>query len=428
MIKMGILPADRFVVFNKTIINEQDKKILVMLYQPIIGSDAISLYFTLCSYLDKTDSCSNEVSHHTLMVSMQNALEDIIIAREKLEAVGLVKTFVKKGNVNNFIYEIFSPLSPKEFINNPLLSISLSSNIGLLEYRKTISFFKVPPIKLNDYEEITCLFNEVFEPVDITNFNSEIKNIKSYRKNKLLMNVEINLDEIISIIPDEMLNKKNITNETRDLLYKLVFVYNINSEQIKSIIFNSINEKHNIDKELLRENARKLYRFENGGRLPSLVYKNQPEYLRTKLNDSSNRSKIIYMFETTTPYNFLASKYHGSVPTKTDLKLVEYLLIELNLNPGVVNVLIDYVLRINNNKLTKAFVEAIAGQWCKSNIKTVTDAMKIAEDEYKNRQKIAKKKTVKIQAKPVWFDKKLEQNIASDEELKQMEKMLSEYR
>lgn len=428
MIKMSVLPADRFVVFNKTMINDQDKKLLVMLYQPIIGCDAISLYFTLCTYLDKSESFSAENLHHNLMTSMQLSLEDIIIAREKLEAVGLLKTYVKKGEINSYIYEIYSPLSPKEFITNPILSVSLSSNIGNVEYNKIISYFKIPHLKLNEYEDVTCLFNEVFEPIDITNFNGDIKEIKNYKKNKLLMDVNIDLDEIISEIPDEMLVKKSITKDVKDLIYKLIFVYNLNSSQVKNIMFNSISEKHLLDKSNLRENARKLYRFENEGRLPSLVYKNQPEYLRAGLNDNSKRAKIIHMFETTTPYNFLCTKYHGSKPTKADLKLVEYLLVELELNPGVVNVLIDYVLKINNNKLTKSFVEAIAGQWRKSNIKTVPDAMKIAEDEYHLRKKPKNIKTVKVKEKPEWFDKKVEENVATDEEIANMEKMLSEFR
>ncbi len=427
MIKMGVLPADRFVVFNKTMINEQDKKILVMLYQPIVGSDAVSLYFTLCSYLDKSESFSLENSHHILMSSMQTSLEDIIIAREKLEATGLLKTYVKKGEVNNYIYEIYSPLSPKEFINNPLLSVSLASNVGSLEYNKLISYFKIPRLNLDDYEDVTCLFNEVFDPIDITTFKGDIKEIKNYKKNKLLMDIDVNLDELISELPDDMLVKKSVTNDVKDLIYKLIFVYNLNDDQIKNVIFNSISSKHLLDKNLLKENARKLYRFENEGRLPSLVYKNQPEYLRNKINDNSKRSKIIYMFETTTPYNFLCAKYHGSKPTKADLKLVEYLLVDLDLNPGVVNVLVDYVLKINNNKLTKSFVIAIAGQWRKANIKTVVDAMKIAEDEYHKRKK-NKEVKAKVKENPEWLDKNLKEDVATSEEIAKMEAKLSKFR
>ena len=103
MIKERVLPADMFTVVNKTIINDTDSKILFMLYQPIIGSDAVSLYLTLVSYLDKLELISEVWSHHHLMTSLKLRLDNIIEAREKLEAVGLVKTFIKSGEVNQFV-------------------------------------------------------------------------------------------------------------------------------------------------------------------------------------------------------------------------------------------------------------------------------------------------------------------------------------
>ena len=54
----SVLPIDSFIVINKTILNKNDKDLLVMLYQPIIGFPSISLYFTLWSYLNKTDIMS----------------------------------------------------------------------------------------------------------------------------------------------------------------------------------------------------------------------------------------------------------------------------------------------------------------------------------------------------------------------------------
>ena len=48
-----ILPADSYIVVNKGNILEIDKKILIDLYQPIIGSKAISLYLTLLNDLEK---------------------------------------------------------------------------------------------------------------------------------------------------------------------------------------------------------------------------------------------------------------------------------------------------------------------------------------------------------------------------------------
>ena len=104
MIKEKVLPADTFVVINKTILHNEDKKNLIMLYQPIIGYKAVSLYLTLWNNLDRREIFSIEYTHHHLMTNMQLRLSDIIEAREKLEAIGLVKSYVKKQNINNLEY------------------------------------------------------------------------------------------------------------------------------------------------------------------------------------------------------------------------------------------------------------------------------------------------------------------------------------
>ena len=41
------MPADTYEVINRTILTENDRKILTMLYQPIIGSNSVNLFFTL---------------------------------------------------------------------------------------------------------------------------------------------------------------------------------------------------------------------------------------------------------------------------------------------------------------------------------------------------------------------------------------------
>ena len=55
------------------------------------------------------------------MVNMGLKLDYIIEAREKLEGIGLLRTFVKKDNVNKYIYELYSPISGYDFFMNPVL-------------------------------------------------------------------------------------------------------------------------------------------------------------------------------------------------------------------------------------------------------------------------------------------------------------------
>ena len=425
MLKKIVLPADTYVVVNKTILSDQDRKLLTMLYQPIIGSVATNLYFSLWSNLDRNEIVSMEYTHHYLMANMQLNLDEIIEARERLEGIGLLKVFLREDNINHYLYELYSPVSSYEFFNNPILNTAFYSNVGKQEYEKAVSYFSIPKISMKDYEEITCSFHEIFASCALTPIENN-NNIKRLNRLGLNFNPTIDLNNILSNIPEEMLNVKGITKETKEFLYKISYIYNLDDETFSSIIRNSLNERHLIDKKLLRDNCRKYYSFENGGKLPSLIYRNQPEYLRKPIGDVSKRAKLIYMFETTSPYDFIVFKNNNTKPTKTDLSVLEMLLLDFNLNPGVVNVLIDYVLKINNNKLIKSFVETIASQWNRSNIETVEEAMKIAEKEYKSRHnKTIVKNTKKVEERtPEWFNKEIEIKELSDEEQKAFEERL----
>ena len=294
MLKVSVLPADTYIVVNRTMFNDNDRRILTMLYQPIIGSVAVNLYFTLWSFLDKNEVKSLEWTHHHLMINMGLSLDSIITAREKLEGIGLIKTYFKKDNINKFIYELYSPISGYEFFNNPILSVALYNNLGKQEYEKTLSFFKVPRVILSDYEDITCKFSDIYDTSVGASMGYDYSDVRNSLKLGFSIDPKFNLDDILSMIPEDMLNYKGITKETRDLIYKLSFIYDLNEDGIRYIISNSINEKHNIDKELLRDNARKYYSFENAGKLPSLVYRNQPEYLRKPVGDVSKKAKAIY--------------------------------------------------------------------------------------------------------------------------------------
>ena len=413
MLKKIVLPADTYIVVNKTILNDQDRKLLSMLYQPIIGSVATNLYFSLWSNLDRSEIVSTEYTHHYLMANMQLNLDEIIEARERLEGIGLLKVFFQEGNINRYIYELYSPVSSYEFFNNPILNTAFYSNVGKEEYDKMVSYFEIPKLNTKDYEEITCSFHEIFSSCALTPIENK-NNIKKLNRLGLNFTPKIDLNNILSNIPEEMLNIKGITRETREFLYKISYIYDLDDEQFSSIIRNSINERHLIDKKLLRENCRKYYSFENSGKLPSLVFRNP-------IGDVSKRARIIYNFETLSPYDFLMYKNNNVKPSKLDLSILELLLVDYNLNPGVVNVLIDYVLKINNNKLVKNFIEVIATQWKRSKIETVEEAMKIAEKEYKEKSKITNKqnKSKKIlEQTPEWFNKNIEINEASEEEQK----------
>jgi replication initiation and membrane attachment protein len=430
MNKLNILPADTYIVVSKTILNDIDRKILTMLYQPIIGYTAINLYFSLWSDLDTRELMSIEFTHHHLMCNMKLKLDSIIEARRQLEAIGLMKTYVKREEVNNYIYELYSPLSAFEFFNHPILNVVLYSNLGKKEYERLLSYFEIPKLDIKGFEDITASFSDVYSAVP-SDLNVQFKeNIIRSNSLDIDINSKIDFDLLIESIPKNLLTNRTFNKEIKALINKLAFIYNIDSLNMQGIIRNALTERGTIDKELLRKGCRNYYQFEEAGSLPTLIYRNQPDYLRTPTGDTSKRAKMIYTFEKVSPYDFLKSKYNGCEPTARDLRIIENLIIDQELKPGVVNVLIDYVLKTNNNKLTKAFIETIAGQWKRLNIETVEEAMNIAEKEHKRYKKnINKPKTVvnREEKVPAWFDQKIEKEELTKEEKEEIEVMLKEF-
>lgn len=430
MRELNILPADTFVVVNRTILNENDRKIISMLYQPIIGCIATDLYYTLWADLDKSELLSGEYTHHHLMTSLRIKMDPIIMARKKLEAVGLLKTFLKEGNPNSYVYELFSPISAVEYFNHPILNVVLYNNVGKKEYENLLKYFKVPKINLSSYKEITSSFNDVFESAPGTLYDNLNTDLRTNKTGQIKIDSEFDFDLLISSVPNGLISNKTFSREVKDLICNLSYVYNLDAIEMKPSILNSIKENGLIDKNALRKNVRNYYRYENDNKLPSLIYKSQPEYLKNPIGKDDKRAKMIYVFENTSPYNFLKGANKGAKPAERDLNILEGLLTDFKLNPGVVNVLIDYVLKINNKKLTKNFIEAIASQWKRLNIETVDEAMKAAEKEYKKSKVVIEDKKYIKQSNevlPEWFDKKIEKKKISEENEKSLKDMLKEF-
>lgn len=429
MERYSLRPADSYVVINKTILHDEDRKILTNLYLPVIGTDAIMLYFSFWSDLDNSLIISNDYTHQKLANSLRMTINEIEEARYKLEAIGLIKTLVKRGNINNYIYELYSPVSAHEFLSHPILNVILYSNIGKGEYEKLIKTFKIPRFNTSNYEDITKRFNDVFETANMTSYDLSLENIRKYNKLKLNINSNFDFNFLVNSMPKNIDVNKVFTKEIEELIINLSFIYDIDAVKMSSIIKGCFNERGTINKDELRKSARNYYQFDNGGILPTIIDNSQPEYLRKPLGDTSKKAKMIYTFETISPREFLMTVSSGNEPTRRDLKLVEDLLIDYKLKPGVVNVLLDYILNVNEKKLTRGLVETLAGEWQRLGIETVEEAMNVAEKEFKKRNKKSTKVVEKKDMKaPDWFDKEITKDKVSDGEENMLEELLKEYK
>ena len=427
--KYNVMPADTYSVVNKSVITDEDKRVIEMLYQPIIGPISVNLYLLFLNDLEKFIYISREYTHHHLVSNLHLSLDEIIIAREKLEAIGLIKTKFKEGDINNYIYELYSPLSVHEIFSHPILNVVLYNNIGKLEYEKLVDYFKLPKVSNAGYIDITKSFSDVFESVPLTSAQAIYDDVRKVNKLKLNINSNFDFNFLLVSMNKNVDVDRCFNKDVRELIINLAFLYDIDAIKMQNIIKGCLNEKGLINRDELRKSCRNYYQFDNGGMLPS-INTIQPEYLRKPIGDNTNRAKMIYTFETISPYDLLKSKNKNSEPTKRDLRLAEDLIVDYGLKPGVVNVLLDYTLKTKNNKLNRAFVETIAGQWSRLKIETVEEAMRLAEKEHKKYNKKEEKKVVRFSGEsiPEWFDKKIEKKEVKIEEKNEIENLLKEYR
>ena len=428
MKKYILLPADSYVVINKTILHDEDRKIITSLYLPVIGMDAVMLYFLLWSDLDSSSIVSSDFTHQKIVSNLRMTINEVEDARSKLEAIGLIKTLVKEGNVNNYIYELYSPVSATEFLSHPILNIVLYSNIGKKEYDNLIKTFKMPRFNTSGYTDITKNFNDVFESTCMTSYDLSLEDIRKYNKLKLNINSNFDFNFLISSMPKNLDTSKMFSKDIKELIINLSFIYDIDAIKMANIVKVSLNDNGTINRESLRKNSRNFYQFSNGGLLPTIIDNNQPEYLRKPIGDTSRRAKMIYTFETISPRELLINKNNGNEPTRRDLKLIEDLLLDYKLKHGVFNVLLDYAINVNNKKLTRGFVETIAGEWQRKGIETVEDAMNNCEKVHKKSSKRNYKDDNVNMKTPDWFDKEIDKSNVSDGEENQLEELLKEYK
>lgn len=400
-------------VIASSYISKLDIESLENFYSPVIGPLSISLYLLLLKDLNK------EKNHLYLMNHFDASIEEILKARYSLEACGLLRTYF---DGENYIYDLYSPLYPNEFLHHPIFNVVLLNKIGKEEFDKLVIKYSKKKENLTGYDEITKKMDEVFK---VQNYN-EIDGLIDRKEGSIGLTSNIDYEEIKRSIPKDLINEKTFNKRTTELIDNLSFIYNVDTKLMTEFIRKSLNEFGMIDKEELRIVVRKYYELGRAS-LPTIVYRSQPDYLKKKTSDSSLRSKAIAMFENVSPYDFLKMKNKGGNPTNKDLKLIESLIVDLGLTPAVVNVLIDYVLRKNSNRLTENYVNAIASQWKRQGLKTAEEAMNFAGGEHKKMQKGIKEKNNNKDI-PKWFNENGSKKEMSKEEIDELENMLKEFK
>lgn len=401
--------ADMFDVKISSLLADYDRETITNLYQPIIGYTALAVYFTFWSE-GKNQKIISLSSHEQILLRMRIATGEFIEARKVLEAVGLLKTRLEKvREFSIYHYELFAPKTPIKFFNDTLLYGLLIQNIGENEANRIKRIYQTSQNE-SQGEDISSSFNDVFHPnfedAAFLQATNKVSDTIGRRKSKI--DTEFSYEKFFDTLSSiSQLTDKSFTKNEIKEIERLATLYGMSAEITAEKVVNAFSlEKSRgsrVDFVQLNEDMKNEINF------GSRTRKGRNSKKNLVVGEEGLAAKVKY-FESANPKDVLSVLQNGTKPAAADLNIVRILANDYKLTNAVINVIIDFVLQMNNNVLSRYSVEKIASSISRENIVTAVDAMEYLNNNYTGK----KEKSVKIKTESKKKEEKENINSESD--------------
>lgn len=361
-----------------------DYKVLVRLYLPIIGSDAMSLYLLLESEksLNKGTRKNNNIARLYKLLQVDEKSFDE--AMDKLKQYGLVKYSARRNTANDYLFKMIPTKAATEFFEDKKLDDALLAVVDNNYYQQVKDYFIMSSIDEDDYVDID------------DNSYSAVSTDEQFYEN---FYEKYQIIAVCNPITD--LDKKEIA--------RIKKLFKFDYETIEKIMLASFESTDNgmiLDKVKLNNAATQIYNERQEALNPD--------------------QKIIKQFESFKPIRYFELKSKRSALLPSEIKMIDYILDTYKITDGVLNVVIDYYFSKGNvmgnpqNYLIKVIEDMI-----RNDVKTTLEAMNFLRNKNKKVKEYYQQKetTTKVESnkEPV---NKVQENVdqaALDKFLKMME-------
>jgi|GEM_PF-115801 len=342
---------------------------LSVLYAPILSANSVKLYlFLIC----EAERSSQKFSHQRVCSLLDLSITEVETARTLLEEVLLMRTYYKQTSaLDHYVYEMQFPLSPTQFLNHDVFGRMYVEIVGIQQFEVTKQLCLKSYEPKQNYVEVTKPFQNKFmvnwDEQKEEQFN-EIRPNNENNKGTFDLPITFDYDAFLSGMSLLVFPMAARSKESLKIVGELATIYGITVERMKILAPNSLDAKtEEVSEEKLRLKCRRFI----------------GEY--TEENNQIARTKYDIP-----PVQFLRQFQNGAELSSSDSLLLEDLVRKMNLEPGVVNVLVEYVLNNYDMRFDRRLVEKIASTWVRLKIKTVEDALTNIQS-----QEISVKKNIK---------------------------------
>jgi replication initiation and membrane attachment protein len=415
----------RFFVYRDFALSALERKLLVSLYQPMIGALSASLYQLI--YQTKPDEetgYSELLSQRGLFLGVgaemnASGRKQLVEATSRLEAVGLMQTFRHDNPVSDetvYEYSLLPPLAAKEFFSNLHLTLLLTDKIGkpgVLELRRRWTSESPPELaRFVNREEVTVPFYELFR-ISSAGVDPDLE--PGYRESaparESKVAERIRHSDILLRFPRSSDNRKHVERlnrapESMAKLNYLAYKFDLEVPEICRLLHEDgiFREDGTLEWEELHRRANSVYRQDRKRDEERERYmargEGRPGEERSRESASAYRDAELldvperFLADTSRetyndmllrePYTRILERYFPGAVPDSFVRVFEKIDLNYKLPEPVINVLIHYVLGMNHaQRLTGSFIDSIASNMLAKSIDHFSKAVAYVREQEK---------------------------------------------
>ncbi|QAS70115.1 helicase DnaB [Oenococcus sicerae] len=348
--------------------DSNDLKNLTDFYLPMVGTDAFAAYLALQNFDDFNDQLNELLD--LLNISLL-AFDD---ARKKLEATGLLNSYLSAGNL---LFVIKKPLAKEIFFADDLLSSFFFSVAGKARFQKLSMQLQKEAMPLSAVK-MNANFYEAFGNINLKRPDVATASLSAKKLRKPLIEENkdtFNFDLVAASLKKYGVSPDEVAKEHNFILSQHL-IYGFSEEKMIDLLASALLiDKKTVDHTLFRQQLEKLaLKLPESDSVPVSAAVVQG-HEQVKLN--RDERQLVQAAKGLPPFQFLAQlkKMRGGIVTSAEQKNIDHL-VDLGLKPEVINILIHQILvGMESTNLPAALSQAIADSFLQSHVQNAGEAI-----------------------------------------------------
>lgn len=380
-------------------------KWLSLLYQPFVGARACQLFVTMALHIQGDVYLSEPQMVSYWLNQCKLTLDEFAEAALKIQGAGLAKVYADPY-FSQFWFELKGPLDPETFFKDDLLSSLLYETVESTHYNQLKARFSTEDFD-QDVIDVTASLAEVYSmPVtagQMTKKNEPLTGMSFLQKAHEEKSVDKDL--MVTMLARYHIPEASLTDKFWQCLSTIHRYYGIDEIDLVRFVLVAYDQettKINLNKlwgvihtydEKTRAVHRKIMTAGRLGKAPSEMPVNRKSLPDIAAEDRAILSMVstdlMRAFKETPPgefYRQVKEGIGGNVESSEQRTIAEAIQ-QTKMTNEVINVCIHHILvNLGNERLNKAFFQAVLNSWAVNGAQTAEEAVLLANRKKKDQE------------------------------------------